>query len=142
MEIIESKICGYCKHRLPISVFHKKPTNAIYPKDGFQWACKKCNNEKRKHRRKQNPDLRKHEALRDNFGITLDEYKAKLLQQRGVCAICGQPEMATFRGKVKTLSVDHNHKTNLIRGLLCDKCNHLLGNANEGYLFIMLREVG
>lgn len=36
-----------------------------------------------------------------------------------VCAICKKPRSA-FK---KSLSVDHNHKSNKIRGLLCFRCN-------------------
>jgi hypothetical protein len=31
----------------------------------------------------------------------------------------------------KKLFVDHCHKTNKIRGLLCQKCNFLIGLAND-----------
>jgi len=42
--------------------------------------------------------------------------------QGGVCAICGNPP------KTRRLDVDHDHKTGVIRGLLCFTCNHhLLG---------------
>jgi uncharacterized protein YbaR (Trm112 family) len=45
-------------------------------------------------------------------------------EQGGRCAICGgKPK---FRGR---LSVDHNHKTNERRGLICETCNLLLGYA-------------
>jgi len=132
MTITETKICGYCKEDLPVTMFHKKPTSGKYPKDGFQWACKSCSNKKRNEYRRKNPHILKNEKLRATFGISLDEYKSKLIQQRGVCAICGQPETALGRtGKIKMMSVDHNHETNQIRGLLCDSCNHMIGNAHE-----------
>lgn len=60
------------------------------------------------------------------FGLTWDDYEAILAQQDGRCAIC--------RGKPRkfALSVDHDHKTGEIRGLLCSRCNHrLLGSAND-----------
>lgn len=40
--------------------------------------------------------------------------------QGGVCAICKKPP------KKKRLEVDHDHRSGIVRGLLCWKCNHLL----------------
>ncbi len=40
--------------------------------------------------------------------------------QGGVCALCGRhPPMWS-----RVLAVDHNAKTGIVRGLLCDECNH------------------
>ena len=48
-------------------------------------------------------------------------------KQNGVCAICGNPETATSHGTIRRLSVDHDHETGEVRGLLCSKCNFALG---------------
>ena len=62
--------------------------------------------------------------------ITLKQYTEILLNQKGVCKICGLPETSpNGRGGIKPLSVDHNHTTEKIRGLLCSKCNIMLGVA-------------
>jgi len=61
------------------------------------------------------------------YGITADEYVALCLAQDDRCAICGQPETGFRRGQVRTLSVDHDHDTGRIRGLLCFRCNSALG---------------
>jgi hypothetical protein len=64
-----------------------------------------------------------------NFGLTLEQYAIMLQKQGGVCAICGEEETATNKaGNIKHLGVDHNHITDKIRGLLCQKCNIGLGN--------------
>lgn len=47
-------------------------------------------------------------------------------KQKNVCCICKQK--CNTR---KTLSVDHDHKTGKIRGLLCVKCNTALGMLND-----------
>ena len=65
------------------------------------------------------------------FGITPSEYAELLKSQNGLCAICNNPETATRLGKVKTLSVDHCHKTNAVRGLLCSDCNTGIGKLKE-----------
>lgn len=69
-------------------------------------------------------EIRKNIRLKHDYGITLEKYKAMYDEQGGVCAICGLPSH-------KALSVDHDHKTGKVRGLLCDKCNWLIGHANE-----------
>ena len=75
--------------------------------------------------------IRKNRELIRDFNITLEEYNQLLLSQNGVCAICGEPETSTNRGKIKCLSVDHDHETGKIRGLLCQKCNQGLGNFKD-----------
>ncbi len=54
-------------------------------------------------------------------GFTPEDYHARFTAQRGVCAICGKP---TPQG---CLSVDHDHTTGSVRGLLCRGCNGSLG---------------
>jgi hypothetical protein len=62
-----------------------------------------------------------------NYGITLDQYNKLFDEQKGCCKICGthQDELD------KKLVVDHCHETNIVRGLLCDKCNRGLGHFND-----------
>lgn len=63
------------------------------------------------------------------YGITRDDYLALLELQGGVCAICGQTP------RTKRLAVDHDHKTGLVRGLLCADqergCNHAVLGSLE-----------
>lgn len=65
------------------------------------------------------------------YGITKPEYDQLLKEQGGVCAICRKSETVKQGGEVKSLSVDHNHQTGKIRGLLCSKCNMVLGKIND-----------
>lgn len=62
--------------------------------------------------------------LRKKFGLTLEEFEALAQKQNNVCAICG--EFASSKSHPR-LSVDHDHVTGLIRGLLCLGCNAGLG---------------
>ncbi|MCH4563350.1 endonuclease VII domain-containing protein [Halomonas sp. EGI 63088] len=71
--------------------------------------------------RKRQPDLAKNTDLKKRFGITLGQYQEKLEAQGGVCAACGSKP-----GK-RSLAVDHDHSTGMIRDLLCDSCNTSLG---------------
>jgi hypothetical protein len=55
-------------------------------------------------------------------GITLQEYQKLLNDQNNSCAICGR--------QVK-LTVDHDHQTLAIRGLLCSNCNRGIGYLQD-----------
>lgn len=67
------------------------------------------------------------------YGITPDDYAEMLARQGGVCAICRQPETRASRRSRRPgrLSVDHDHQTGRVRGLLCHKCNMLIGNFGD-----------
>lgn len=54
------------------------------------------------------------------LGVSDEEYERLLVEQEGCCAICGNPP------KNRRLSVDHNHRTGRVRGLLCFRCNRAL----------------
>ena len=59
------------------------------------------------------------------YGLKRGEYDKLFEAQGGVCAICGQP-------RKQRLSVDHDHKTGLVRGLCCRMCNgRLLTSARD-----------
>lgn len=56
------------------------------------------------------------------------EYVDNYRKAHPVCEICGKPERIKNNGKTTSkLAVDHNHKTNKFRGVLCCDCNRKLG---------------
>lgn len=59
--------------------------------------------------------------------LTVEERAAMLEQQEGKCAVCGTEESSLKR----RLAVDHDHKTGIIRGLLCDTCNYRVVSVVE-----------
>jgi hypothetical protein len=77
------------------------------------------------------PDRYRGYALRRDFGLDLATYQDMFVAQKGLCAICGQPERDTRAGAQKWLAVDHHHETNAIRGLLCTACNTGLGKMGD-----------
>jgi len=68
-------------------------------------------------------------------------YKELFEKQGNVCAICGNPETRkapNSKGKkISNLSIDHNHKTGEVRGLLCHRCNAGLGQFRENVEFLL-----
>lgn len=72
-------------------------------------------------------DTRRNQLLLKHFNITLEKYNEMLLNQNGVCAICLKHDEKA----VRSLAVDHCHKTGKIRGLLCRYCNQALGILND-----------
>ena|ERR1700752_597537 len=70
--------------------------------------------------------------LRMSFGLSLQEYITLAVKQGGCCAICRRQETKICRnGKLQPLSVDHDHATGKIRGLICDSCNVAIGRMDD-----------
>lgn len=90
-----------------------------------QWV--KDNPEKYKERLKKwtyhNSDKRRNIVLKNEYGITLDDYNRMFEDQKGRCAICDKHQSELKR----KLHVDHCHTCNEVRGLLCQHCNTVLG---------------
>lgn len=61
------------------------------------------------------------------YGLVPGEYARLLAVQGGKCAICQRAS-----GKARRLAVDHDHDTNIVRGLLCKPCNRtVLGHGGD-----------
>lgn len=73
----------------------------------------------------------RNKKLKSKYGITETDYNAMLLEQKGVCAICGQVETRICADGSSHLSVDHNHSTGKVRGLLCNTCNTMIGLGKD-----------
>jgi hypothetical protein len=65
------------------------------------------------------------------YGLTNGDFEHMLQSQRGLCAICHQPETSTWNGRVRKLAVDHDHATGAVRALLCQRCNLTLGRMQD-----------
>ena len=118
---METKICSKCKtEKSIIEFYHRKKS-----KDGFSGVCKKCRYKYNYEEKYPRPALEL--KLKRDYGISLIEYDKMFEQQGGVCAICGKSQPQQFH----RLAVDHDHKTNKVRGLLCQSCNGMLGLAKD-----------
>ena len=132
----------------------EKPTDSFYRSsqcsDGFHPWCKPCkkewhrkdyhdNQEKMLARRAayalSHPREVQDTKLRGTYGITVEQYEQMVVDHNGQCAICGTYEPGG-RGR---LHIDHDHTCcvgkkscgKCIRGLLCSKCNSVLGYFND-----------
>lgn len=98
-------------------------------KSGCQKHCSvKCsNNFYYKNNLKKHKIQSKKAKLKKEYGMTPEQYSTLFELHGACCHIC-----KTHRNNLKKdLAVDHCHITGKIRGLLCDKCNHGLGNFKD-----------
>jgi hypothetical protein len=120
----KSKTCSKCNITKDISRFSKHPTAS----DGYRTQCKNCQfSRQSEHRRRTGywrGDNGRKEQLKKKYKISIQQYEEMLASQRGVCALCGS---ADRKSKYGHFSIDHCHKTGRIRGLLCYRCNTILG---------------
>jgi hypothetical protein len=67
------------------------------------------------------------------YGLSKARYDELFLAQGGVCAICKKPPTKenTASHWRHGLAVDHDHVTKVVRGLLCNKCNAMLGHSED-----------
>jgi hypothetical protein len=114
----------------------KKSWSEFAPLRGGQLSgyCRPCANANTREYRRKNPakpGARRGAHLLRTYGISRAEDNAMLSAQWGLCAICGKGENTIGGRTGKTpmvLSVDHDHHTGKVRGLLCSACNRGLGS--------------
>lgn len=108
MELL-SKCCTRCKVEKTLNSEYFPPHNKT--KSGFDSWCRECRNSYKRENR--------HRAY--SHMICEKELK-KIKEEVKECVICGSKEK---------LVIDHDHKTNKIRGMLCNHCNRGLGHFRD-----------
>lgn len=105
-ETENTKYCHECDTIKDLKDFH------YYKKtETYNTICKDC----------------KHIISRiQRYKITKEEYIRLLSKSNEKCAICGNNCLTG-----KSLAVDHDHKTGIVRGFLCQKCNIGIGHLND-----------
>src|SRR5688572_5364108 len=106
--------CEYCEGEIP----PKTGRGGGHPKKFCSPACKSAANNI-------HPD-RRWRYVRTRYGLDKSAHDALLEAQGGRCAIC-----RTDDPKSPHWNVDHCHKTNVVRGLLCLTCNSGIGMLND-----------
>lgn len=137
------KTCSRCRISKPRTEFGRI---ASYP-DGLNYYCRLCANLAGRAWRARHPEVntlrgatlklpgekrnqhlarmrRAHNKRR--HGLSVEEYDRLLAEYGDFCAICG---CSLIRSK--RCHIDHDHRTNEIRGVLCNKCNMAIGLLRE-----------
>jgi hypothetical protein len=84
--------------------------------------------ESRRQYARKNLDKIKRSTLQRKYGLSPEQIEAMLNVQKGLCKICLVG--LTVGGRTRTsLTVDHCHTSGRVRGLLCTRCNKMLGFA-------------
>lgn len=121
-------MCGVCKESKESIDFYKHHNTH----DGLQTMCKQCSTNRRKRYYQENiprkQELQKANHLSRKYNLTVVQFELLKTQQENVCAICKrEPDSGRYKG----FYVDHDHRTGKVRGLLCYRCNMVLGYAKE-----------
>lgn len=116
---------------------------------GKRRRCKTCRSDTVKRWKKNNPERvrsikrewRKENRLKEarsrrkcflkrGYSLSPEKVEALLKTQEGVCANQGCRRKVPGK-KRREWCIDHDHKTNKVRGLLCNYCNVALGMVND-----------
>jgi len=74
------------------------------------------------------PTRKKEAWLKKAYGLSLKDRDDLLASQGGLCKLCNRHIQFTVKQAIDAACVDHDHKTNVVRGLLCTGCNLSLGH--------------
>lgn len=124
------KKCCTCKKGKPLSDFHADSTS----KDKKAHRCKECacfwSRFHHARRMKEEPEYKKQKRaayIKNQHGISLQEYENRVAQQKYACAICG----VKLSTDGHNTHLDHCHKTGNLRAILCTNCNRGLGHFQD-----------
>lgn len=98
------KWCPGCEKLLSLESFHRHTVKGSQPR------CKRCQRIK---------------FIEYHYQMT--EADAERYMTATACDICGGPAL----GKSTQLDIDHDHQTQMVRGFLCNRCNKVLGYAQD-----------
>lgn len=157
---MDTKRCSKCEKDLPMSAFYLR-TKA----NSYHSACKGCEREMAKDWYKRNRDAAKakvrewrerntdavkryridnrqknyRQELVRKYGVDPAWFDRQLQQQGNLCVCCKRHFQ--WGNKQTSPHVDHCHKTQTVRGILCNRCNTVLGlcEDNANLLSILAR---
>lgn len=116
-----TKQCSHCKQIKERVAF----TFSRSSRDGLDYLCRRCKADRAKVRVKK---CSRASNLWAKYRLTPEAYDLLLCKQENACAICKKGF-----GDVKKQHpyVDHSHLTNVVRGILCPRCNCLLSGLES-----------
>jgi hypothetical protein len=107
--------CSKCRTWKNSTDFNKNK----FQTSGLNYACRDC----------MKIEIRKHN-IPSKYGITISEFNDMFIKQYGKCACCNSDFKMNGKPSERAC-VDHNHKTNKVRDLLCGRCNLAAGNVQD-----------
>ena len=102
----------------------------------YRQAWRKANPEKVAAQNQRARETQRAWRFRTEYKINLEKYNEMFQDQKGLCGICKRPQ-SDFQYR---FAVDHDHKTQKIRGLLCMRCNTHLAFVEDSILFLSTKE--
>ena len=128
----ETKRCRTCKEELPITDFYSQTKQLKTKVKTYTFDdCKKCLS-----KYNNSPEGKDEYFKRKYNNFSFDKYLRMNESQNYTCWICGC-DVTDDRNKKHRknadpyFSVDHNHRTLKVRGLLCSSCNFGLGMFDD-----------
>lgn len=128
---MKTKICGRCKLSKAMAEFNRKqsyclPCARLYDKEYRAKNPEKIQAYREAHRDQQRArdKVRARPKTLAQYGLTIESFEVMRLAQDGRCLIC-------LKVPQDILVVDHDHRTNTVRGLLCRICNAAIGQLGD-----------
>lgn len=131
-EIDDTRRCSSCLK------YHAKENFGPAGPGQLSIYCKPCLNRIARDRLKKPKNRANAKKYADRFrikklyGMTIEDIDRMMDDQDNKCAICREPLVFGTGG----CSVDHDHGTNVVRGLLCRLCNVGLGHFRENEMHL------
>ena len=125
MTLEKNRLCRACGKMRPIEHFYQR--KQIRNGRAYTlYTCKERVKAASKNYKKDNAETCRQTGRRSNlkrrYGLTPEDIEKMSAAQQGCCAGCAEP----FDEKI---NVDHDHTTTKVRGLLCTRCNLVLGKV-------------
>jgi len=120
-----TKTCLHCQQEKELSEYYQFRDKWAERKF-YSSRCKPCH-QLYKHTNPNTKRNRKAEKLKLRYGLDYEQWQEIRQKQNYSCMICGITEEALGR----KLDVDHCHASGVVRGVLCNPCNTVLGHARD-----------
>jgi recombination endonuclease VII len=97
-----------------------------------EWVEVNRQRQRERYRATYKPGQNRHYVRYRRYRLTASQFAALLESQAQACAICRRP----FGGSERP-NVDHNHQSGKIRGILCVRCNSLIGMVSDNQVTLL-----